>query len=104
MIRLAATRSSKASSESISIRPELALRMPMSRRNRVVLPAPLGPSSPQICPEGTEKETLRRAVLASKLLLTASTATSGGRIKIRRGQRRMNVAHTENRSDDGQVP
>ncbi len=35
----------------------------MSSRNSVVLPAPFGPSNPQIWPEGTEKLTFLRAAL-----------------------------------------
>jgi hypothetical protein len=31
--------------------------MPINSRNSVVLPEPLGPSSPQICPAGTANET-----------------------------------------------
>ena len=48
--------SSNASWPSMSSFPSVAFRMPMSSRNSVVLPAPLGPSRPQICPEGTEKD------------------------------------------------
>ena len=55
--------------------PVVALRMPISSRKSVVLPAPLGPSSPQICPAGTAKEISCSATFSPKVLLTLSTTT-----------------------------
>src|SRR2546430_11704130 len=59
----------------------------MSKRNRVVLPAPFGPSKPQICPAGTENEISRSAVLLPNRFVTCCTETrlSGFKSKLPAG-------------------
>ncbi len=49
--------------------------IPISRRNRVVFPAPLGPRRPQICPRVMWKVTSTNACLSPNVFLTFSTAT-----------------------------
>src|SRR5690349_16079542 len=58
------------------MRPVVGFRIPISSRNSVVLPAPFGPSNPQICPAGTAKLMSRSAVFGPKRLVTSSTLTS----------------------------
>ena len=48
-------------SPSIDTVPVSATRILLMMRSRVVLPAPLGPSSPQMQPRGMESDTLSRA-------------------------------------------
>jgi hypothetical protein len=47
----------------------------MRSRNRVVFPAPFGPSRPQICPGGIEKERFLRAILEPKDFVTRLICT-----------------------------
>src|SRR5262245_9415002 len=58
--------------------PSVALRIPMRSRKSVVFPAPLGPSSPQIWPGGTEKEMSLSATLAPNDFVTWLTSTRAG--------------------------
>jgi hypothetical protein len=75
MTRITSTRWLNASSPCTSNRPEVDFRMPINNRNKVVLPAPLGPRRPQICPAGTEKERLRSACLVPNDLTTCWMST-----------------------------
>ena len=83
-MRFSATRSANASRPSMRSVPAVACRMPIRSRNSVVLPAPLGPRSPQICPAGTLHDTPASAVLAPNVFTTPTSATSGGGSTLRK--------------------
>src|SRR5690349_10502087 len=73
MRRLAGLVSDVTASPATSTRPASGRRMPQTIEMVVVLPAPLGPSSPKHCPRGTSNETSFTATRSPYRLLTCST-------------------------------
>src|SRR5579859_1910243 len=57
--------------------PAVGLVSPMSTRNDVVLPAPLGPSRPTTCPRSTRKSTVDTATNPSEYSLRSPWTTNG---------------------------
>ena len=59
--------------------PELGVSKPVSRLNRVVLPAPLGPISAVILCRGISRYSTSTALMPPKLRVTFSATTIGSR-------------------------
>ncbi len=61
----------------MTIRPEVGRWLPARQSNIVVLPAPLGPTSPTISPASTVKDIPSTATWPPKRLVTASATRIG---------------------------
>ena len=59
------------------MQPFVALRIPISSRNKVVFPAPFGPSNPLIWPAGRDHETSTSAFFSPKDFETEAISTKG---------------------------
>src|ERR671919_316951 len=78
--------SRRTSMPSISARPASGSSSVVRMRTAVVLPAPLGPRTPRICPRSTSKSTPHRASVSPNRLASPSATTAGTRSQpTRRG-------------------
>src|SRR6266545_7463294 len=77
------------------ISPLSGLRNPLMMLNRVVLPAPFGPSTPTISPGFTAMSTESSAVMPPKLIETSRVSSSGSRASIRSPQLHEHVGQSE---------
>src|SRR6516165_878518 len=73
MRRLTSIGASSTSKPATVAEPDVGGRKQVSMRIVVVLPAPLGPRKPTICPFPTSKETWSTAVLRAYLLVSSWT-------------------------------